>query len=47
LSDENKEVVQLYDVWKKESMYVRKYLGVERTTFVIEKKARFKKYFRK
>ncbi len=47
LSDENKEVVQLYDVWKEKSMYGRKYMGVERTTFVIDKKGTIKKIFPK
>lgn len=36
LSDEGKEVAQAYEVWKEKSMYGRKYLGVERTTFVID-----------
>lgn len=47
LSDENKEVVQLYDVWKEKSMYGRKYMGVERTTFVIDKDGIVKKIFPK
>jgi peroxiredoxin Q/BCP len=47
LSDENKEVVQLYDVWKEKSMYGRKYMGVERTTFVIDKEGNIKKIFPK
>lgn len=47
LSDENKEVVQLYDVWKEKSMYGRKYMGVERTTFVIDAKGIIRKIFPK
>lgn len=35
LSDENKEVVSKYEVWKEKSMYGKKYFGVERTTFII------------
>ncbi len=47
LSDENKEVVQLYDVWKEKSRYGRKYMGVERTTFVIDKERMSQKLFPK
>jgi len=36
LSDENKEVLEAYGVWKEKSMYGRKYMGVERTTVVID-----------
>ncbi|WP_411279672.1 peroxiredoxin [Gemmatimonas sp.] len=36
LSDEEKTVLQAYDVWKEKSMYGRKYMGVERTTFLID-----------
>ncbi len=34
-ADENKETCQAYGVWAEKSMYGRKYLGVERTTFLI------------
>ncbi len=34
-SDETKEVCQAYGVWQEKSMYGRKYMGVERTTFLI------------
>ena len=37
-SDEEKEVVKRYGVWKVKSMYGRKYQGIERTTFVIDEK---------
>ncbi|MFQ5771137.1 MAG: thioredoxin-dependent thiol peroxidase [bacterium] len=47
LSDENKEVVQLYQVWKEKSMYGRKYMGVERTTFIIDKQGIIRKIFPK
>lgn len=47
LSDEKKEVVQKYDVWKEKSMYGRKYMGVERTTFVIDEEGKIKKIFPK
>jgi thioredoxin-dependent peroxiredoxin len=34
-SDESKEVCQAFGVWQEKSMYGRKYMGVERTTFLI------------
>jgi len=36
LSDEDKSICQAYGVWKEKSMYGRKYMGVERTTFIID-----------
>jgi thioredoxin-dependent peroxiredoxin len=36
LSDEKKEVLKAYGVWKEKSMYGRKYMGIERTTVVID-----------
>lgn len=38
LSDEKKTLLEKYGVWKEKSMYGRKYFGIERTTFVIDKK---------
>lgn len=35
LSDEKKEVVKRYGVWKKKSLYGKTYYGIERTTFII------------
>lgn len=35
VSDESKEMLQAYGVWAEKSMYGRKYMGVERTTFLI------------
>ena len=36
LSDEDKKVCELFAVWKEKSMYGRKYMGVERSTFLID-----------
>ncbi|MBT8390843.1 MAG: thioredoxin-dependent thiol peroxidase [Ignavibacteria bacterium] len=47
LSDEKKEVLKKYGVWKEKSMYGRKYMGVERTTFIIDKKGKIAKIFPK
>lgn len=35
LSDESHQVLEAYGVWKEKSMYGRRYMGVERTTFLI------------
>src|SRR5437879_5716001 len=35
LSDETKQIVEAYGVWVEKSLYGRKYMGAERTTFVI------------
>ena len=35
LSDEEKTMLQAYGVWVEKSMYGRKYMGVERTTFLV------------
>jgi peroxiredoxin Q/BCP len=37
LADTDKLVAGEYDVWKEKSMYGRKYMGVERTTFLIDR----------
>ena len=47
ISDEEKKVVMKYGVWKEKNMYGRKYMGVERTTFVIDKKGIVAKVFNK
>lgn len=39
-SDEAKEVLQAYGVWVEKSMYGRKYMGVERTTVLIDRESR-------
>ena len=47
LSDTEKKVLEAYGVWKEKSMYGRKYMGVERTTFVIGADEKIKKIFNK
>lgn len=47
LSDEEAEVCKAYGVYKEKSMYGRKYLGIERSTFVIDATGRIKALFRK
>ncbi len=36
LSDEQKEVVQLYGVWKEKKRFGRTYMGTERTTLIVD-----------
>ncbi|HRN27525.1 MAG TPA: thioredoxin-dependent thiol peroxidase [Ignavibacteriaceae bacterium] len=47
LADDEKKVVEKYGVWKEKSMYGRKYMGVERTTFIIDEKGKIKKIYNK
>lgn len=47
LSDEDKKVVEKYGVWKEKSMYGRKYMGIERTTVIIDEKGKVQKIFPK
>ena len=47
LSDEQKKTCQDYGVWIEKSMYGKKYMGVARTTFVIDKEGRIAKVFEK
>jgi len=47
LSDPEKKVLNKYGVWKEKSMYGRKYMGVERTTVVIDENGKIMKIFPK
>lgn len=47
LSDEEKKVLEKYGVWKEKSMYGRKYMGIERTTFIIDENGKIQKIFPK
>jgi peroxiredoxin Q/BCP len=47
LSDENKDVVKMYGVWKEKSMYGKKYMGIERTTFIIDEEGKIQNIFPK
>ena len=47
LSDADKKVVNAYRVWKEKAMYGKKYMGIERTTFVIDENGKIKKVFPK
>jgi peroxiredoxin Q/BCP len=47
LSDESKAMIQAYGVWKEKSLYGRKYMGIERTTFVMNEDGTIRKIFPK
>lgn len=46
-ADEDKAVAQAWGVWVEKSMYGRKYMGVERTTFLIDPKGKLHRIWRK
>ena len=45
LSDPDRKIVEAYGVWKKKSLYGRTFLGIERTTFLIDDGGRIAKIF--
>lgn len=47
LSDPDHCVCEAYGVWAEKSMYGRKYMGVLRTTFIIDAEGRIEKIFNK
>ncbi len=47
LADPEHEVAEQYGVWKEKSMYGRKYMGIERTTFVIDADGKVARIFQK
>jgi peroxiredoxin Q/BCP len=47
VADEDHAIAETYGVWKEKSMYGRKYMGIERSTFVINPDGTLKKIFRK
>jgi peroxiredoxin Q/BCP len=46
-ADEEKSAANLYGVWVEKSMYGKKYMGVERSTFLIDGNGRIVKSWRK
>ncbi len=47
LSDENKEVIKAFNAWKKKKMYGKEYMGIERTTYIIDEKGKIAHIFPK
>jgi peroxiredoxin Q/BCP len=47
LSDPKSEVQKLYGVWKEKSLYSKKFMGTERSTFLINEKGLINKIYRR
>ncbi len=47
IADTEKNVVQKYGVWVEKSMYGKKYMGIQRTTFLIDADGKIAKIFDK
>jgi len=47
LSDTDHRLANAFGVWKKKSMYGRKYMGIERTTVIIDRNGRIARIFSK
>jgi thioredoxin-dependent peroxiredoxin len=47
VGDESHAMLEAYGVWTQKSMYGRNYMGVERSTFLIDKDGRVAKVWRK
>ena len=47
LADEDQAVCKLYDVWRPKKMYGREYMGVERSTFLIDEEGILAREWRK
>jgi peroxiredoxin Q/BCP len=46
-ADPERKAIEAYGVWKEKSMYGRKYWGVERSTFLIDRDGRIARVWRK
>jgi peroxiredoxin Q/BCP len=46
-SDETHAVAEKFDTWVEKSMYGRKYMGIERSTFLVDKRGKIAKAWRK
>ncbi len=46
-ADPDHKIAEAYGVWKEKSMYGRKYMGIERSTFVIDEDGKIAKIFAK
>ena len=47
LSDPEHKLAEQFQVWKEKSMYGRKYMGIERSTFIIDEQGKTIKEWRK
>ena len=47
ISDEDKKVVEKYGVWQEKFMYGKKFMGIVRSTFIIDKTGKIRKMYPK
>ncbi len=47
LADTEKKVVEKYEVWGEKSMYGRKYMGIQRDSFLIDEKGKIIRHYEK
>ena len=47
LTDAESDVCEAYDVWKEKSMYGKKFMGIERSTFLIDGEGKTARVWRK
>ena len=47
LADEGHRLADAFEIWKEKSLYGQKYMGVERTTVIIDRKGRVGRIFPK
>ena len=47
ISDPEHKLAEKFEVWKEKSMYGRKYMGIERSTFVLDERGNVEKEWRK
>ena len=47
LADTDHEICKAYGVWQQKSMFGKKYMGIDRQTFIIDKKGRIARHFEK
>jgi len=46
-SDEERKIIEAYGVWVEKNMYGRKYMGIERASFLIDNKGKISQIWRK
>ncbi len=46
LSDPEGKVLEKYGVWRKKSLYGKTFMGIERSTFIIDEEGKIKKVYR-
>ena len=47
VADPGKKIIDSYEVWGEKNLYGRKYMGLHRTTFLIDEKGIIRKIFKK